>query len=152
MLIWFLLLFNRVLPPSNIFTIILPAGRQDGQMHSVLSPKLVLGPSMNGSNTNVADNLVNISNVDLCASSGAQQAVAQSGSGATLVATDAVVGDAGSTLCLTSISRTTKEEQSVLACPDFHPAVNHLVHHNLSDMNKLGKLHFATVFVNAHIW
>jgi len=66
MLIWFLLLVNRVLPPSNIFTIILPAGRQDGPMHSVLSPKLVLGPNMNGSNTNVADNLVEISNADLC--------------------------------------------------------------------------------------
>ena len=152
MLIWFLLLFNRVLPASNIFTITLPAGQLDGQMHSVLSPKLVLGPSMNGSDTNVADNSVEISNVDLCASSGDQQAVAQSSSGATLVATDAVVGDAGRTLCLASISQTTKVEQSVLACSDSHPDVNHLVHHNLSDMNKLGKLHFATVFVNAHIW
>ena len=146
MLICFLLLINRVLSSWKIFTITLPAGQQDEQMHSVVSPQLVLGPSMNGIDTIVTDNLIKISNVNLCSFSGNQQEVAQSSFDVTPVTTNEVVGKVGSTLGLASSSHTTKVEQSVSQC---QPDGNYPVHYNLSDMNLLGKLPFAAVITSA---
>jgi len=100
---------------------------------------------MTGIDTNVTDNSMEINNFNLCAYSGEQQEAAQPRSSVALVTIAAVVGEFGSTLGPASSSHIVKRETRVSDCPTFQPDGNFLVHHNVSGLNKLGKLHFATV-------